>query len=199
MTIRSHRPRLALVGAVVFCLTLGCGSTPEPTPLPVMAAPAPTTQLPVLAESRPIGLSIPAINLSTSDLIEVGLQPNGEMEVPTTAESVGWYTESPTPGERGPAVLAGHVDWKGPGVFFRLHRMRAGNQVVVTRADRTRALFRVTKVKRYPKNQFPSQEVYGDVPGAELRLITCGGEFDRTAGSHLDNIVVFAELVITNR
>lgn len=199
MIARSHRPHLALVGAVIFCLTLvSCGSPPPLTPLPAIT-PTVSAAPDVLAESRPIGLRIPRINLSTSEMMDLGLRPDGEMEVPPDADTVGWYTESPTPGERGPAVLAGHVDWKGPAVFFRLHRLDVGDQVIVRRADGNNATFRVSQVKRYPKNQFPSQEVYGDVPGAELRLITCGGSFDQAADSYRDNIVVFAKLDITNR
>jgi sortase (surface protein transpeptidase) len=89
----------------------------------------------------------------------------------------------------------GHIDSRtGPGVFFRLPELRPGDQVYVTRADGTLARFRVTAVQTYPKDHFPTQAVYGPVPDAELRLITCGGVFDRSRGSYLSNVVVFARL-----
>jgi LPXTG-site transpeptidase (sortase) family protein len=148
----------------------------------------------VLGASHPTRLRIPAIDVDASGVIDLGLKPDGEMEVPTDGKAVGWYTESPTPGERGPAVLAAHVDWQGPGVFYDLHRLKAGDEVTVDRADGTSALFRVQRVEQYRKDQFPTLAVYGDVAGAELRLITCGGEFDSVARSHHDNIVVYAGL-----
>jgi sortase (surface protein transpeptidase) len=118
------------------------------------------------------------------------------MEVPADGTKVGWYTDSPSPGERGPAVLAAHVDWNHEkGVFFDLHRLEPGDDVIVDRADGSSATFEVQRVAQYPKDRFPTQEVYGDVAGAELRLITCGGDLDRAARSYRDNIVVYAALV----
>jgi LPXTG-site transpeptidase (sortase) family protein len=148
----------------------------------------------VLGASHPTRLRIPAIDVDAAGVIDLGLKPDRTMEVPADGKAVGWYTESPTPGERGPAVLAAHVDWKGPGVFYDLHRLKPGDKVAVDRADGTSAVFRVQRVEQYPKDQFPTLTVYGDVAGAELRLITCGGEFDRGARSHRDNIVVYAAL-----
>ena len=104
--------------------------------------------------------------------------------------------DAPTPGEVGPAVVAGHVDWTGPGVFYNLHKLVAGNEVLVTRADGSRAVFRVTRVQEYAKTAFPTAEVYGDIAYAGLRLITCGGSFNRQTGHYEDNIVAFAELVV---
>ncbi|MDD7942881.1 sortase [Actinomycetospora lutea] len=109
----------------------------------------------------------------------------------------GWYRHSPTPGERGPAVLLGHVDsaHDGPAVFFNLGALRPGDTASVRRADGRDAVFRVTRVATVPKDRFPTDEVYGDTTGAELRLITCGGTFDRGAGSYTDNVVVDAVLI----
>src|SRR5690606_9563165 len=100
-----------------------------------------------------------------------------------------------TPGELGPAIIAGHVDWRGPAVFHELHRLVPEDEVTISRADGSVAVFRVTRVAQYPKNAFPTEEVYGDIDHAGLRLITCGGVLNRETGSHDDNIVVFAELV----
>jgi hypothetical protein len=108
----------------------------------------------------------------------------------------GWFTGSPRPGELGAAVIAGHVDSvRGPGIFFRLRLLRPHNLILVRRADRSLAAFRVVAVRRYPKSRFPTAAVYGPAPVAELHLITCGGVFDPAGGHDLSNIVVFAVAV----
>jgi LPXTG-site transpeptidase (sortase) family protein len=149
----------------------------------------------VLPYSRPVQLHIPEIGVSTG-LVRLGLEPDGTMEVPKTARTAGWYRGAPTPGERGPAVVTAHVDWlQEKGVFHDLGRMRPGDAVTVDRADGVALMFRVTRTEQYSKSRFPSQEVYGDTDGAELRLITCAGRFDNAARSYLDNLEVYARLV----
>jgi sortase (surface protein transpeptidase) len=163
-------------------------------------APAPSTPrnpppTGVLDASRPTRLTIPAIGVDTARLIDLGLRADHTMEVPADAETVGWYTNSPTPGERGPALLAAHVDWQGRlGVFHGLRKLEPGDQVTVERADGSAVSFTVRRVEQHPKDRFPTQAVYGHVDSPELRLVTCGGEFDRQAGSYRDNIVVYAQM-----
>jgi LPXTG-site transpeptidase (sortase) family protein len=96
------------------------------------------------------------------------------------------------PGDVGPAVIAGHVDSKdGKAVFYDLYQLRTGDEIQVLRGGQW-VTFQVTGTEQYAKSKFPTNRVYGNTPGAELRLITCGGEFDRTLQSYRDNIVVFA-------
>ena len=117
------------------------------------------------------------------------------MQVPVRAADAGWFTRGATPGSLGPAVIAGHVTWKGaPAVFYRLGTMRPGDRVIVIRKDRRTAVFTVDRVARFPKSQFPSREVYGAIDHAGLRLITCGGTYDAARHRYLDNVVVFARL-----
>ncbi len=121
------------------------------------------------------------------------------MQVPTDARTVGWYTKAPTPGALGPAVLAGHVDYQNkPGSFHRLTDLKAGDSINVDRQDGSMAMFTVVKVERYAKNKFPTNAVYGAINRAGLRLITCGGNFDSTAGHYEDNIVVYADLTMAH-
>lgn len=156
------------------------------------AAPATTERM---SRSRPTSVSIPSLGV-TSSVIDLGRQPDDTMEVPQDATSTGWFTGSPTPGELGPSVLAGHVTWdKKPAVFFELGSVRDGQRVEVSRADGSTAVFEVTDVGQYPKTDFPTDKVYGEVDHAALRLITCGGHFDGETGRHVDNVVVYAELV----
>ena len=189
-------PRALAVAFVLgLALTAGCGGPEVTAPAaPVAAAPAATSA--VLPASRPERVRIPAIDVDAREVIDLGLQADGSMEVPPDATTVGWYRQSPTPGERGPAVLAAHVNWKHrKGAFADINALSPGDQVLVDRADGTSARFRVERVEQYPKDRFPTRAVYGDVAGPELRLITCGGELDRAAHSYRDNIVVYARLI----
>ncbi|MBV9920635.1 MAG: class F sortase [Pseudonocardia sp.] len=148
-----------------------------------------------LSYSPPVGLRIPTIGV-TSGFVAVGLDAAGTLEVPQAADLVGWYTDAPTPGERGPAVATAHVDWKHKnGVFHDLARVQPGNDVIIKRADGLSVTFRVNRVEEYPKTQFPVNEVYGSTAAAELRLITCGGRFDDKTNSYDDNVVVYASMI----
>jgi len=168
----------------------------RPSPL---AIPSGRTVLPVSLSAiapapKPVWLTIPAIGVK-APIVTLGLNPNGTLQVPSSTTVVGWYTNSPRPGATGSAVIAGHVDSRsGPGVFFWLRTMRPGERIYVRRADGTLAVFTVTAVRTYAKARFPTATVYGPVPEAELRLITCGGTFDYARGSYLSNVVVYARL-----
>ena len=141
-------------------------------------------------------LRIPAIEVDT-ELIELGLAPDGTLEVPQPGpdyDKAAWFTGSPAPGDNGPAVLEGHIDSaaNGPSVFFNLAALQPGDDVQIDRADGSTITFTVDNVASYPKNDFPTLQVYGNTPGPELRIITCGGDFDPTARSYLNNTVVYA-------
>jgi Sortase domain len=168
------------------------GTPPRPSGFEVGSLPERVTA-PGTA-SKPVRLEIPAIGVSTP-LLRLGLEPDGAMEVPGDFARAGWFAEGPAPGQVGPSVVAGHVDSKtGPAVFYRLRDLRPGDPVLVERADGARLRFLVERSRSYPKTTFPTRDVFGPVPAAELRLITCGGEFDRARGSYRDNLVVFARL-----
>jgi sortase (surface protein transpeptidase) len=152
---------------------------------------------PVLGAAAPVSLDVPAIGVHADHLVELGYDDHGGLEVPKDFGDVGWFTPGPSPGQLGPAVIAGHVDSKaGPAVFYRLGDLRPGNRIAVGRDDGTTARFVVDRVQEYPKDEFPTAEVYGNSTSrAELRLITCGGDFNHRTGHYVDNIVVFAHLV----
>ncbi len=154
---------------------------------------------PVLPPSSPVSLSIPALGV-TSSLLQLGLNPDGSVQVPDLNDpdsKAGWYRNSPAPGSPGPAIILGHIDSRkyGPGVFYRLGDLRPGDTIDVARADGTVAVFRVDGVLLYPKDQFPTLAVYGNIDHAGLRLITCGGTFDPSKRSYESNIVAYATLV----
>ena len=153
---------------------------------------------PSLPRSLPVSMDIPAIGVH-SRLLDVGLNHDGSIQVPsliTQANEAAWYKYSATPGEIGSSVIEGHVDsYAGPAVFFRLGALRPGETIDVTLADGVTAIFRVTGVREYPKDEFPSRMIYGAAQYATLRLITCGGDFDSSTGHYLSSTVVFASLV----
>jgi sortase (surface protein transpeptidase) len=162
-------------------------SSPAPAAHPVVVAAATARRTAV-----PVRLQIPTAGVDTA-LPAIGVDDTGALVPPADVATAGWFAEGAVPGEAGPAVIAGHVDSvRGPGVFFRLRTVAPGDQVLVTRADGSVVRFTVTRVARYPKAAFPTEAVYGPTPDAELRLVTCGGAFDRAARSYVDDVVVFA-------
>ncbi len=168
-------------------------STVAPTSVPSAAVPQ-VVAAAHLASSVPIRLQIGAIGVD-SGLIGLGLERDGSLEVPVGGFPAGWFTGAPTPGELGPAIIAGHVDMNGPAVFYNLHNLKVGDRVTVTRRDGSKPVFRVTRIAQFPKDHFPTNVVYGNIDHAGLRLITCGGTFNARSGHYEDNLVVFADLV----
>lgn len=152
------------------------------------------TALPFV-RSRPLRLDIPSIGLDVR-LTTLGLTPAGAVQVPTDFYVPGWYRLGPSPGERGSAVILGHVDsYQGPAVFFELRDLTVGAHVYVTLADRVRLEFSVIGVAMYHKSTFPDELVFGPRTYSALQLVTCGGTFDTATGHYLSNLVVYTTLV----
>ncbi len=151
-----------------------------------------------LPRSRATGIEIPYFRLA-APAVAVRLDSERHLTVPPVddAKVVGWYAGGATPGERGTAVVVGHRDTRtGPAVFAALGRLPVGRQIEARRADGRVAVYTVDAVKTYEKARFPDEEVYGERKRPELRLITCGGVYDRRKG-YAGNIVVFAHLTET--
>ena len=178
---------------------LGTTATPVVPTSPTSAATnsgGATDLGPILSASPPVAIDIPSIGVRTNNFVDLGKGTDGSLQVPKDFSAVGWYTAGPSPGQVGPAILAGHVDsYNGPAIFYRLGALRAGAQVIVARKDGSAARFTVDRIQRFMKDKFPTALVYGSTNRAELRLITCGGSFDSKSGHYLDNIVAFAHLV----
>ncbi|MFE7899849.1 class F sortase [Streptomyces sp. NPDC057424] len=171
-------------------------------PAPQPAAPAPATRKPrppvgprPLPRSRATRLLIPYLRLD-APVMDLGLDRDRRLTAPPDddPELVGWYRHGASPGEQGTAVAVGHLDTdSGPAVFAGLTELKRGRTVKARRADGRIAVYTVDKIKSYEKSHFPSQEVYGARGRPELRLITCGGSYDRRKG-YSGNVVVFAHL-----
>ena len=214
---RSRRRWALVLIAVVVVLVLGgltlvgLGLVDDRTvapPAPTLSAgaaptPARADSMTVGAAARPgsppMGVDVPGLGIRSA-VNPVGQNPDGSVEVPAPGplyDQAAWYRYSVTPGEIGPSVLLGHVDSarSGPSVFYDLAKIETGSAFTVNRADGSVLSFRVDSVQRYPKDAFPTQTVYGGTTRPEIRLVTCGGEFDRLERSYRDNIVVFGHLI----
>ncbi|MCC3279873.1 sortase [Arthrobacter sp. zg-Y40] len=209
---RDRRRNKAVYVAVAFALLTGCanpavqpdtaaGSSPSATAAKSGTASAPDAvrELQPSVAGRPASVVITEIGVDSS-LIDLGLNPDGTIEVPPTepGSPAGWYVGSPVPGQLGPSVLLGHVNATdgGPGVFARLRELSAGDVISVRQTDGSTAVFSFVRGEQYSKSNFPSDLVYGNTAGPELRLITCDG-FNSDSGEFEDNYVVFAELADT--
>lgn len=164
---------------------------PPPPPAPARAAPAPFT----MDASAPVSIKARTVDI-TSSLGRVALNKDGTIEVPTDPARAAWYRLGPTPGQLGPAVIVGHLDSRvGPAVFYRLSSLRPGQIIDVTRSDKKVAHFRIDAINTYRRDKFPTKTVYGPIDYAGLRLITCGGVYDKKTKAYASNVVVFATLV----
>jgi hypothetical protein len=207
------RGRIRLAGLAGAALLLGGAAAVGVAVLAQQHAPSPAaaaagtvgpaaSKPPSLRRSAPVSVAIPVIGVR-SPLLRLGLNRDGTMQVPdltTSADDAAWYKYSVTPGQIGAAVIEGHVDSRvGPAVFFRLGAVRPGDHIDVTLADGMTAVFRVSGVREYTKNDFPTEMIYGPTNYASLRLVTCGGTFDYATGHYLSSVVVFASLVSSRR
>jgi hypothetical protein len=144
-----------------------------------------------LNRDGPTSITIPAIGVQ-APIVAVGLQTNGAMQTPDPGQ-VGWYRLGPRPGAPGPAVLIGHVDNRtDQDVFFRLHELRPGDEILISQSDGTTTRFLVGRLEQHPKTALPTSHIWTTAPGPWLRLITCGGPFIHATGHYRDNLIVYA-------
>ncbi|CAL9600806.1 hypothetical protein SUDANB120_05436 [Streptomyces sp. enrichment culture] len=168
------------------------GQAPMPLP-PGAALPAGVAELEHSSVQR---IRIPQIRVD-APVMTVGLDAQGWIEAPPAQDPnlAGWYLNGIAPGQRGSAVVVGHVDnERGPAVFYGLGALRKGDRVEVDRYDGRTAVFEVYGVEVFSKETFPGARVYGDTGLPELRVITCGGGYSKARG-YDGNVVVFARMV----
>ncbi|MEU5399004.1 class F sortase [Streptomyces sp. NPDC005963] len=149
-----------------------------------------------LPPSAPLRLRIPDIDVDTP-LMRLGLDSKGGLEVPPEADRnlAGWYGGGTTPGAKGTAIVAGHVDnARGPAVFYSLGALKKGHRIEISRGDGRTAVFTIDAIEVYEADAFPDRKVYGPADRAELRVITCGGGFSEKTG-YRGNVVAFAHLI----
>jgi Sortase domain len=196
---------IALAQALSGCASsaAGAATSAHASPMPARAA---ATSAPAAADAAahfrsprtvavvplPVRLRIPSIGVD-APLERVGLDRDGTIAPPKHPQDAAWYTGGSRPGQPGPAVLLGHVDSnKAPAVFYLLATLKPGAEVLVYRADRSTVRFRVSGRIQVAKSRFPADLVYAPTLAPVLRLVTCGGLFNKKTGHYLDNIVVSA-------
>lgn len=175
------RAALAALLVALAVVTGACGGATEVPPAPAPPAPA----------ADPVGVTIPVIGVD-ADVTAVGLNGDGSMETPDFGLA-GWYAEGPRPGDPGPAVVVAHVDSRsGPDVFYRLRELQPGDQIMVEQADGDTTAFVVERSEQVDKDQLPTDRIWNHTTDRVLRLITCGGQFDRSVRHYTDNVIVYA-------
>jgi len=196
------------VGLGLFIVLIGGSSEPDVDP-PVVAAPEVVTPRPATPEPEPdmdAGPRPPAVPLQVrigsisvdAPLVPVGLEEDDAMEIPEDVAEIGWYDPEGLgvrPGSDGTAVLAGHVDSRrqGRGALYHLRDLRVDETIEIDLGDGTTQRWRITEIVQYPKDVLPFDDLFVWSGPPRLAVITCGGEFDRTARSYSDNLVVYAE------
>ncbi len=186
------------LGRWVGVLLAGClvlvGCQRPVVPSEAEEAPATRVASGQVAAGRPVSITIPAVGVEAR-VVPVGLRPDRSMEVPGV-DQAGWYELGPRPGEAGPAVIVGHVDSRsGPAVFFRLGQLRRGDRIVVGQAGGGSQSFLVERIERPAQEALPVERIWNRANQPLLRLITCGGSFDRSTGHYRDNIIVYAKAI----
>jgi sortase (surface protein transpeptidase) len=196
----------ALAGLVVGILLVtvpgAAWLSQQPPPATARATPPPTPIAPVAADratmraepAAPVRIRLPELGVD-APVVPVGVDERAEMAVPEDVRTVGWYRFGPAPGAAGSSVLAGHVDDRvqGRGAFYRLVELAPGDVVLVGSADGAERRYLVREIERVAKSRLPTAELFARDGPPRLTLITCGGEFDRAAGSFRDNIVVHTD------
>lgn len=186
-----------LLASLALVLVAGC-SVPNPYTPPA----APPAQVQV--SSADMTLRVPALGVDQPVSMALGLDDLGAIEVPpvTQPDALGWWIGGVPAGDDGVTVILGHVSGRllgatssVPGVFARLDELAPRDTIDVTRPDGRTVTFRVSSVESFPKDNFPTERVYGRTDGPALRLVTCGGTFDAGAHSYLSNIIVWAVAV----
>lgn len=179
--------------------SVSASATPNPaSPNPFSAGalqdPGAPPAATVAAGTAPVSISIPRIGVQ-SNLEDLALGPDGQLQAPVEWDSAGWYAQGVVPGQVGPAIIAGHIDSPtAPAVFARISELVAGDEVTVTMSNGAALTFVISGRTQSAKSAFPTAEVYSNVPAPELRLITCAGTFDRSIGHYTDNLILFAQL-----
>jgi sortase (surface protein transpeptidase) len=170
----------------------------RPLPVAAVGEPVTTSDVPTMAARVeplvPTRVAIPRIEVD-ADVVRLGLNPDGTLEVPSDFSQAGWWSGGSRPGEPGPAVIAGHFDSRsGPAVFYRLTELAPGDIITVSDDTGNTLRFTVERLEQHDKDRFPTDVVYGPTDEPTLRLITCGGSFDGSTRSYRDNVIVFASL-----
>jgi len=143
----------------------------------------------------PTRLWIPSVGIK-APVEPVGLLENGQMEAPVSSKVAGVLVDGILPGQKGNAIMAGHVDnYTGPAVFYPLKKLKPGEPVVLSDNEGKYLVFKVVAVESYPTAEAPIEKIFGDTEMEQLNLITCTGKYNRAKGEHEKRLVVYTRLL----
>ncbi|MGW4840389.1 class F sortase [Streptomyces globisporus] len=192
---------LAAAVAIFAATFLGGAATGPPQPehpgsaFPADSVPAQVSPAAPMPPSPPLRVQIPAIGVD-APVMDLAIENSGRLASPpeNNANLAGWWARGPSPGTRGTAIVAGHVDIPtGPAVFYNLGALKPGMTIKTPRADGSTAHFTITSIV-HRADDFPDQKVYADTGRPEIRLITCGGGFNKKLQHYEGNVVISAIL-----
>jgi sortase (surface protein transpeptidase) len=160
----------------------------------IATAPARLADIERSRAAPPVQIRIPSLDIDAG-VVPAGVEPDGQMEIPTDVATAGWYRHGPSPGEDGSAVISSHVDGRrqGPGAFFDLARAQPGEEIEVELADGALQRFTIRARERLAKEDVPLDELFRTTGPSALVLVTCGGAFDEETRRYEDNVIVYAE------
>jgi len=144
----------------------------------------------------PKSIKIPKIGVNT--IVEsVGMDSAGRMDIPKKADNTAWFDLGYRPGQIGNAVIDGHYDKVdgSPAAFWNIGKLEKGDRIVVTDDSGKELTFAVTKIVKYPYDNFPIKEVFGESSNAMLNLITCHGQWNKDTKNYSERMVVYSQLV----
>ncbi|MCR4311007.1 MAG: class F sortase [Candidatus Taylorbacteria bacterium] len=187
---RSSKSRTAIFsfGAALFIILLGFTSVYVERSLKKRAELATPTGIPVK-------LLIPSIGVKA--IIEkVGVDSQGRMGLPSNFTDVGWYTYGPHPGEKGSAVIAGHLDTAtdANAVFGNLANLKKGDDVYVIDDLKQIIHFKMLSTETYDEAEAPLEKIFNQRGGtARLNLVTCDGVWNQETRNYSERRVVYLE------
>jgi len=175
----------------------------KPSAVHIDAVPSSTKPSPqqvasyVVASDLPKYLSIPAIGIDKARVIQLGLLRNNQIASPPNIYDAGWYKGSARPGASGAMFIYGHVSsWTAGGLFQNLHKLKSGDQIVITRGNDTTVTYQVVSSRIYPQDHVDMNAVLSPVdplrPG--LNLMTCTGHVIKGTSEFDERLVVFSKL-----
>lgn len=164
----------------------------SPTEIPTTVPTQPQAVEPGIPQS----ISIPAIQVDAT-VESVGMDSQGRMDIPRNSDNTAWYSPGFRPGQKGNAVIDGHLDkvTGAPAVFWNISKLSTGDKIIITDDKGQQFTFQVTDTEKYPYNEFPLQQVFGPSDKAMLNLITCQGNWNSAAKNYSHRFVVYSELV----
>ena len=144
----------------------------------------------------PATLQVPDLGVE-SPVVRTSMDASSSIIVPEDVLLTGWFDGSQRLGARhGSTVIVGHRDSasQGSGALYAIEELPIGSRITVVGLDGTDYDFTVDSVEFVDKATLPREapRIFTRSGPYRLVLITCGGDFDASAGSYLSNVIITA-------